>query len=50
MLLQTEPALVRSGSTMFAYGNIDKAHHIQVDPTSIFVPCTNMKVCLYDYS
>ena len=46
---ETEQACL-IGSTLFAYGNI-RYDPTLVDLTSnFFVLCTNMKVCLYNYS
>ena len=46
-----QAALVRSGSTLFTYGNMVRYDPTLVDLTSnFFVLCTNVKVYLYDYS
>ena len=40
-----------SGSTLFAYGNLIRFEPTLVDLMSnFFVLCTNVKVCLYNYS
>ena len=46
-----QAALVRSGSTLFAYGNKIRYDHTLVDLTSIFfVLCTNVKVYVVIHS
>ena len=48
---QYQAALVRSGSTLFAYGNVIRYDTTLVDLTSnFFVLCTIVKVYLYNYS
>ena len=46
-----QAALVRSGSTLFAYGNMIRYDPTLVDPTMNFIVlCTNVKVYFYNYS
>ena len=48
---QDQAALVRSGSSLFDYGNMIRYDPTLVDLTcNFFVLCTNMKVSLYNYS